>query len=102
MAEKLTRDQVRKTAQLGRILLTEEEVESFTGQLGEILAYMEKLNELNTQDVEPLNHVLPLENVLRPDTPGPSLGADLAVREAPERHESFFKVPKVLGDGGGA
>ena len=74
MAEKLTRDQVKKTAQLGRILLTEDEVGSFSSQLDDILKYMNKLNELNTEDVEPLSHVLPLRNVFRPDEPKDSLG----------------------------
>lgn len=111
MAEKISREQVRRTAQLGRILLEETELDSFTSQLGEILTYVEKLNELDTEKVEPLNHVLPLKNVLRPDAAEDSIGAELAVREAPERHEletpgeppqRFFRVPKVLGDGGGA
>ena len=121
MAEKISRDQVRKTAQLGRILLEETELESFTSQLGEILTYVEKLNELDTGHVEPLNHVLPLKNVYRPDASEESIGAELALREAPEhydleRHDTerddtertdeppqhFFRIPKVLGDGGGA
>jgi aspartyl-tRNA(Asn)/glutamyl-tRNA(Gln) amidotransferase subunit C len=104
MAETITPDQVRKTAQLGRILLSDEEVKSFTSQLGDILTYIGKLNELDTETTEPLHHVLPLTNVLRQDEPRPSLGSDLAVREAPARRAGFFKVPKVLGgdEGGGA
>ncbi len=102
MAEKLSSDQVKKTARLGRILLTSTEVESFTSQLGDILTYVAKLEELDTEAVEPLHHVLPLTNVLRVDEAKPSLGAELAVREAPDRRTGFFKVPKVLGDGGGA
>ena len=102
MSDAISRDHVRKTAQLGRILHTEAEVDSFTSQLAAILSYMEKLNEPDTDAVEPLAHVLPLKNVLRPDAPAPSLGSELAVREAPQHRDGFFKVPKVLGEGGGA
>jgi len=97
MAEKISPEEVRHTAQLARILLSGEEVSVFTEQLGKILTYMEKLNELNTEGVEPLAHVLPLTNVLRPDQVGPSIGSELAVREAPDRKNGFFRVPKVLG-----
>jgi aspartyl-tRNA(Asn)/glutamyl-tRNA(Gln) amidotransferase subunit C len=100
--ERISREQVRKTAHLGRVFLTDEEVDRFAPQLGDILAYVEKLAELDTGAVEPLDHVLPLRNVMREDAARPSLGADLALREAPERHEDFFKVPKVLGEGAGA
>ena len=102
MEEKISREQVRFTARLARILLSEEEVEQFTSQLGEILKYMEKLNELDTEKVEPLAHVLPITNVLRGDEAGPCLGPDLAVREAPDRKNGFFRVPKVLGEESGA
>ncbi len=102
MSEAISREEVEKTAHLARILLTEEEVAGFTAQLGSILAYMEKLAELDTASVAPLAHVLPLSNVLRPDEVTPSIGAELAVREAPASSSGFFKVPKVLGEGSGA
>ena len=102
MAKKISPPEVQKIARLGRIFLTEEELESFAPQLDAILSYFEKLNELPTEDVEPLSHVLPLTNVMREDEVRPSIGTELAVREAPESERGFFKVPKVLGDGGGA
>ena len=102
MADTISREQVEKTAQLARILLTEEEIVGFTAQLGSILAYMQKLEELDTANVAPLAHVLPSSNVLRPDEVKPSIGAELAVREAPASLGGFFKVPKVLGEGSGA
>jgi len=80
------------------MFLEEEEAQRFTEQLSKIFAYMEKLNELDTEEVEPLAHVLPLSNVLRPDQVGPSIGAELAVREAADKKNGFFKVPKVLGE----
>lgn len=102
MSEPISRAQVEATARLARIVLSEEEIAGFTTQLGAILAYMETLGELDTADVEPLAHVLPLKNVLRPDEARPSIGPDLAVREAPDAANGFFRVPKVLGEGGGA
>jgi aspartyl-tRNA(Asn)/glutamyl-tRNA(Gln) amidotransferase subunit C len=102
MAEPITRAQVEATARLARILLGKEEIDGFTTQLGSILAHMETLGELDTAEVEPLAHVLPLKNVLRPDAARPSIGADLALREAPDKAGGFFRVPKVLGEGSGA
>ena len=102
MAGAISREEVEKTAHLARILLTEEEVAGFAVQLGSILAYVEKLAELDTAGVAPLAHVLPRSNVLRPDEVRPSIGAELAVREAPASSGGFFEVPKVLGEGSGA
>jgi aspartyl-tRNA(Asn)/glutamyl-tRNA(Gln) amidotransferase subunit C len=102
MADPISREEVEKTAHLARIFLSEKEIVGFTAQLGSILSYVEKLAELDTAHVAPLAHVLPLSNVLRPDEVRRSIGAELAVREAPASANGFFKVPKVLGDGSGA
>ena len=102
MAEKIDQIQVRKVAKLSRLELTEAEVEEFTGQLSAILGYVEKMNELNTSEVEPLAHSLPISNVLREDSPKESLGTEKALANAPQRDEEFFKVPKILDDGSGA
>ena len=63
----ITIKDVEHVANLARLELTEEEKEQFTGQLNAILKYAEKLNELNTDDVEPTSHVLPITNVMRED-----------------------------------
>ncbi len=102
MAEKIDQIQVRKVAKLSRLELTEAEVEEFTGQLSAILGYVEKVNELDTAEVEPLAHCLPISNVLREDTPKESLGTERVLANAPQRDEEFFKVPKILDDGSGA
>ncbi len=102
MDDTISRDQVEKTAHLARILLSEEEIAGFTVQLGSILAYMRKLQELDTGNAAPLAHVLALTNVVRPDEVAPSLPSELAVREAPASSRGFFKVPKVLGEERGA
>jgi aspartyl/glutamyl-tRNA(Asn/Gln) amidotransferase C subunit len=65
MAEKIDQEQVKKVAKLSRLDLTDSEIEEFTGQLGAILEYVEKMNELDTENVEPLAHCLPVSNVFR-------------------------------------
>ena len=102
MAKKIDQDQVRKVAKLSRLELTEAEVEEFTGQLSAILDYVEKMNGLDTADVEPLAHCLPVSNVLREDSAKESLGTEKVLANAPQRDDEFFKVPKILEDGSGA
>ena len=102
MAQTIDETQVRKVAKLSRLELSDQEVQEFTGQLGAILAYVDKMNELNTDDVEPLAHCLPLSNCLREDRATDSIGADAALANAPQRDGEFFKVPKILDDNSGA
>ena len=98
----LSRDDVLKVGRLGRIHLTDEEVERFAGQLSSILDYVAKLNELDTSSVEPLAHALPIHNVLRADEPRPGFDPETALGGAPESSGDFFKVPRVLDDGSSA
>ncbi len=102
MAKKIDQAQVRKVAKLSRLELTEAEVEEFTGQLRAILDYVEKMNELDTTNVEPLAHCLPLSNVFRQDRVKESLGTEKTLGNAPQRDGEFFKVPKILDDSSGA
>jgi aspartyl-tRNA(Asn)/glutamyl-tRNA(Gln) amidotransferase subunit C len=83
-------------ALLARLELSEEEKELFSRQLGSIIEYIEKLNELDTASVEPTAHVLPLHNVFREDAVQPSLPRDMALQNAPERNEQFYRVPKII------
>ena len=101
MAEKIDQTQVRKVARLSRLELTEAEVEEFTGQLSAILDYMEKMNELDTTNVQPLAHCLPISNVFRADSVKESLGTEKTLANAPQRDGEFFKVPKILEDSSG-
>jgi len=102
MARKIDQAQVRKVARLSRLDLTEAEVEEFTGQLSAILDYVEKMNELDTDNVEPLAHCLPISNVFRADSVKESLGTEKTLANAPQRDGEFFKVPKILDDSSGA
>ena len=102
MGKKIDEAQVRKVAQLSRLDLSDAEVGEFTGQLEAILAYVDKMSELNTDEVEPLAHCLPLSNCLREDVVTDSLGAEAALANAPQRDGEFFKVPKILDDNSGA
>lgn len=102
MEKKIDQAQVRKVARLSRLDLTEAEVEEFTGQLSAILDYVEKMNELDTENVEPLAHCLPVSNVFREDSVKESLGTENTLANAPQRDGEFFKVPKILDDSSGA
>lgn len=98
MQQRIDVDQVRKVAKLARLALTEAEIEEFTGQLGAILGYVEKMNELDTSQVEPLAHCLPISNILRPDEVQESLGTERTLANAPDSDGPFFRVPKILED----
>jgi aspartyl-tRNA(Asn)/glutamyl-tRNA(Gln) amidotransferase subunit C len=89
---------VEHVAKLARLTFSEEAMQKFTHQLNDILAYMEKLNSLDTANVEPLSHVIDLSNVMRDDAVTPSLPQETVLRNAPDRTEKFFRVPKVIGD----
>ncbi len=93
---KITREQVENVAVLARLELQPEEIDTFTGQMDAILAYVDKLNELDTANVIPTSHAVPMENAFREDEVRPSIGIDNALANAPERAEGFFRVPKVI------
>lgn len=94
----ITRKDVEHVARLARLALADEEKDRFTAQLGSILGYIDKLNELNTEGVPPTSHALPMTNVMREDH---AEHQTLASPEdllsiAPEREGPFFKVKKVI------
>ena len=96
---KIDPDLVRHIGFLSRLKLSDEEVDLFATQLSSIVEYFEQLNELDTTDIEPTAHALPISNVLRPDEPGLTskpLGPDGVLANSPERDHNFFKVAKVL------
>ena len=101
MEKKIDQAQVRKVAKLSRLDLTEAEVEEFTGQLSAILEYVEKMNELDTENIEPLAHCLAVSNVFREDSIKESLGTEKTLGNAPQRDGEFFKVPKILDESSG-
>jgi aspartyl-tRNA(Asn)/glutamyl-tRNA(Gln) amidotransferase subunit C len=102
MTAKITEADVRHVAQLSRLKLDDQQVAFFTGQLANVLDYISKLNELNVEGVEPMPHPTDMTNKFRADIPAPGMPVEDALRNAPDADPPFFKVPKVLGDGGGA
>ena len=83
-------------AHLARLSLSETEEERFSQQLGSILLYVEKLNELDTSGVEPTSHVIAMHNVMREDVLWASLPRDSALGNAPDRSGNFYRVPKII------
>jgi aspartyl-tRNA(Asn)/glutamyl-tRNA(Gln) amidotransferase subunit C len=92
----LSAEQVRWVAHLARLRLDEEEVQTFTRQLSQIVDYVAQLAEVDTEGIEPLAHALDIANVFRADEPAPSLPAAEALANAPRRQQNFFSVPAVL------
>ena len=93
---KITREEVVHVARLARLKLSEEQEKRFALQLNKVLEYMERLNELNTEGVEPTFHAVSLQNALREDEVRPSLPREISLNNAPERTKGFFVVPKVI------
>ena len=91
-----TKIDVKYVAHLARLQLTPEEEQKFGGQLGQVLDYIAKLNELDVSQVEPTAHAVPLVNVVRPDETRPSLSNEDALRNAPAKAGGLFVVPKIV------
>ena len=83
-------------AHLARLEFSETEQEMFTGQLNDILLYMDKLNEVDTAGVEPLSHAIALNNAFREDKVQESLSQERSLANAPDPRGEFFRVPKVI------
>ena len=99
MGNKIDERQVRHVAHLARLELTDEQVDRLSTELSAILDYVDQLNRLDTDDVEPMAHPLPVHNVFRDDEVEPSLDPETALANAPQREGTFFRVPKVLNQG---
>lgn len=93
---KITRQEVEHVARLARLALSDEERERTLAQLDAILTYIDKLNQLDTTEVEPTSHVIPMTNVFREDEVRPSLAQEQALANAPDRQEALFRVPRIL------
>jgi aspartyl-tRNA(Asn)/glutamyl-tRNA(Gln) amidotransferase subunit C len=92
----VTLKDVEHVASLARLEFLDDEKKKLMDQLNKILEYMEKLNELDTSNVEPLAHVIPLTNVFREDAVKPSQPVSEILKNAPSKTDKFFKVPKVI------
>jgi aspartyl-tRNA(Asn)/glutamyl-tRNA(Gln) amidotransferase subunit C len=97
----LNNEDVEKIAELARLQLAPDEAASFTRQLGAILEYMTKLNELDTSGVEPMSHSSgaagDMNYTMRDDAVRPCLGQEVATANAPDPESGFFRVPRVIG-----
>jgi len=92
----VTRDDVAYIAGLARLSFSDEEMATMTTEMNSILHYVEKLNEIDTEGVQPLSSIHDQANVLREDVAEGSIATGLALQNAPDRQDRFFKVPKVL------
>lgn len=89
----IEREQVLHVAKLARLRLSEAEVEKMAGELSGILEHVDRIGELELDDVRPTAHVVDLENVLRPDQPRPSWPREAVLEQAPDPAEGAFRVP---------
>lgn len=95
---KLTKEEVKHVAHLARLAITDEEAEKFAQQLGKITDFAQALNELDTTNVEPTSHVLPIVNVLREDVAQKGLDRDLMMLNVKDQEAGQVKVPPILED----
>jgi len=93
---KMSKDQVKHVAELARLNVTDDEVAMFEEQLSDIIAYVEKLNEVDTTDVKPTTHVLEMTNVMRKDKTEKGLTQEEALGNAPSKQDGQCKVPSIL------
>jgi aspartyl-tRNA(Asn)/glutamyl-tRNA(Gln) amidotransferase subunit C len=89
---------VDHVARLARLALTPEEKARIGEQLAKILTYIDTLNRLDTEGVEPTTHAVPVVNIMRDDEVGPCLSPEEALANAPDRVEGFFRVPRIIED----
>jgi aspartyl-tRNA(Asn)/glutamyl-tRNA(Gln) amidotransferase subunit C len=94
----ISRADVEKVALLARLRLSETELVRMTDELAQIVGYVDKLYEVDTQGVEPMAHAIEIENVFRDDAVAPSLPRDEALANAPHRDDRGYLVPAVLGE----
>lgn len=92
----LSKEEVEHVAWLAHIELSEEEKVLFTEQFNEILDYFKKIDEIDTEGVEPTYNVLDLKNVSRPDKKKPSLTNEEALSNAPKKDKKFIKAPRIV------
>jgi aspartyl-tRNA(Asn)/glutamyl-tRNA(Gln) amidotransferase subunit C len=93
---KISKKEVEHVAHLARLTLTEEELEKMTGQLDNILSYIDKLGELDTSKIVPTSHVFSVSNAFREDVKKQSLTQAEAVKNGPQHNGVMFQVPKII------
>ncbi len=93
---KISEKDVEHVARLARLHLDPADLTLMTRQMDTMLGYVDKLNELDTDGVEPMAHAVPMSNAFREDEIGTSIGVERALQNAPEAADSCFRVPKVI------
>jgi aspartyl-tRNA(Asn)/glutamyl-tRNA(Gln) amidotransferase subunit C len=94
---KITKNEVLYVAELARLNLDEASIEKFAGQIGNIMEYVDKLNEVDTEGIRPTSHAISLTNVFREDEQKEHLEREQVLANAPEKEDGNFIVPKVVG-----
>ena len=92
----VSKDDVKKIAELARLEFNEKEIENYTSEMNQILEYVEKLKELNTENIKPLSHPIENSNIFREDVLKESTQREEALKNAPDASTEHFKVPKVI------
>jgi aspartyl-tRNA(Asn)/glutamyl-tRNA(Gln) amidotransferase subunit C len=93
---KIKKETIKYVADLARMDLHPDEEILFATQLNDILTYMDKINELNTENIKPMSHAVFVDNVFREDIPKQMLSKEQALRNAPDKKGNFFRVPKII------
>ncbi|MCF6265877.1 MAG: Asp-tRNA(Asn)/Glu-tRNA(Gln) amidotransferase subunit GatC [Desulfuromusa sp.] len=93
---KISQKDVEHVARLARLTVAPEELNTLTGQMDAILGYVDKLNELDTDGIEPMAHAVPISNAFREDEIRPAIGIERALQNAPVAEDGCFKVPKII------
>jgi aspartyl-tRNA(Asn)/glutamyl-tRNA(Gln) amidotransferase subunit C len=94
----ISRDEVAHLARLARLAVTEDELDTFAGQLAVILESVASVSEVAADDIPPTSHAVPLTNIFRDDLPGPGLTQQQALAGAPAAEDGRFRVPRILGE----
>lgn len=95
----ISREEVEKVSLLARLLLSDDELDKMTAQMGQILDYINLLAEVDTADVQPMAHAVEITDVFRDDVVQPSLDRAAALANAPHQDGECYRVPAVLGGG---
>ncbi len=96
MSQTITKETVNYIAKLSKLEFSDNESEQLAGELDRIFNYIHKLNELDTDNIEPTSHVLDIQNVMRDDNVITKLTNEEALKNAPEAESGHFKVPRVI------
>ena len=92
----VSREDVLQVAHLARLALSDDEITRLQRELNRIMEHFAELQQLDTENVEPTSHPMPMTNVFREDQVQPSLSVDEVLRNAPDRYDEFFRVPRIV------